>query len=360
MRNLESATPKLKDIAQRLNLSVGTVQRALHNKGGYSRETQELVLREAARCGYVVNAAASALRRAPINLIVVFPEPKGDDRYFFQYVWQGVEKACSDLALYNLRIIRRYAGPGADSTLKVLREILCEPEGSVQGIITNAFNEIDFQQEIEKFSERKIPVFLVNAVKETSKGLYYASANQCVGRLAADMFASFQDNRPGKVLVLGGSHSNVRQAARVSDFYRVMQERCPNLTLIEAHLYHSREQIEALVCDYLRVFEDLCGVYAVSARETLAMCEAVAACPCKERKLFTVGTDVFPELLPYFESGVLTASIYQYPVQQAYTAVKTLVNHITNIDIGSAPLKFPIAAVFRSNASSFCGEALLI
>ena len=76
MRNLESATPKLKDIAQRLNLSVGTVQRALHNKGGYSRETQELVLREAARCGYVVNAAASALRRAPINLIVVFfPTP---------------------------------------------------------------------------------------------------------------------------------------------------------------------------------------------------------------------------------------------------------------------------------------------
>ena len=86
----------------------------------------------------------------------------------------------------------------------------------------------------------------------------------------------------------------------------------------------------------------------------------MAACPCKERKLFTVGTDVFPELLPYFKSGVLTASIYQYPVQQAYTAVKTLVNHITNIDIGSAPLKFPIAAVFRSNASSFCGEALLI
>ena len=355
-----SAAPKLKDIAQKLGLSVGTVQRALHNKGGYSRETQELVLREAARCGYTANAAASALRRAPINLVVVFPEPKGHNRYFFQYVWQGIERACADLAIYNLRIVRRYADPDADAALGVLEEILNGPEDSVQGLITNASNDPRFLQEIEKFSRREIPVFLVNAAEGSGRGLYYASANQCVGELAADLFAAAGADGPRKVLLLGGSRSNVRQAARVNDFCRAMGERCPETTILEAHLYDSLEQLKALVGEYLRGFEDLNGIYAASARETLAMCEAVHAHRPAGRRLFTVGTDVFPELLPYFDDGTLTASVYQYPAQQAYTAVKTLVSRIAHTDAGSSPLRFPIAAVFRSNAPSFCGEAVLV
>lgn len=39
------ATPTLKTIAENLGLSIGTVQRALHDKGGYSEETRQMILR---------------------------------------------------------------------------------------------------------------------------------------------------------------------------------------------------------------------------------------------------------------------------------------------------------------------------
>ena len=90
--------PTLKDIAERLGLSIGTVAaRAAQPRAAYSPQTQQRVLEEAKRCGYTVNVMASALRRPPINLAAVFPEPVGENRYFFRYVWEGIEKACEEL-----------------------------------------------------------------------------------------------------------------------------------------------------------------------------------------------------------------------------------------------------------------------
>jgi ABC-type sugar transport system substrate-binding protein len=70
-------------------------------------------------------------------------------------------------------------------------------------------------------------------------------------------------------------------------------------------------------------------------------------------KIITVGTDVFPELLPFFEDDTLTASIYQYPVQQGYMAVKAMVSDMTQTYFPYANLKFPATAVFKSNAEAF-------
>lgn len=348
--------PTLKDIAERLGLSIGTVQRALHNKGGYSPQTQQRVLEEAKRCGYTVNVMASALRRPPINLAAVFPEPVGENRYFFRYVWEGIEKACEELSVCNIRVDRYYADTNGPDGLEVLRRLLRESE--LQGLVTNASNDPRFLALLEAFSQKKVPVFLVNAVPEARQRLYYCSANQCVGRLGADIFCALRRGAPGKVLLLGGVRSNVRQVARVNDFCAAMAQQCPEEQILECHLYDDPARLRALVTTSLSD-GSLSGIYAVSARETLAMCAAVREAGASGR-VVTIGTDVFPELLEYFEDRTLTASVYQYPVQQAYAAVRTLVSHIVPMEPRTQPLIFPIAAVFRSNAASFCSGAILI
>lgn len=352
--------PTLKDIARNLNLSIGTVQRALNNKGGYSKETQQLVLQEAKRCGYTANPAASALRRPPINLAAVFPSPVEDNRYFFQYIWKGIEKACQDLAVYNIKMIPYYADLDPGAAASKLNSILADTKQPIQGLITTASGDPGFLSALDNFSRNGIPAFLINSVSTDQRPLcFYSNASRGVGTLSADIFAAIHRNTSGKLLLLGGMRENERQAARVSDFVHQLSDSCPDLSVLETHIYDNHLRLRSLIADYLRNFDDLAGIYAVSARETLAMCEAVHESHFSG-KITAVGTDVFPELLPYFEDDTLTASIYQYPAQQAYAAVKTLVSYLTRSGLPDHFISIPSAAVFKSNAKEFCELDFLV
>ena len=140
---MEKMQPTLKDLAQRLNLSVGTVQRALNNKGGYRPETQRRVLEEAEKIGYTVNAAASALRRPPIAIAVVLPEPVGNNKYFYQYVWQGVELACRELAVYQISFQKIFANTHSDDFWDTLNRLSLS--GDIQGLITVSNRDARFE-----------------------------------------------------------------------------------------------------------------------------------------------------------------------------------------------------------------------
>ena len=94
---------RLKDIAANLHISIGTVQKVLHNKGGYSDETKAKVLAEARRLNYSTNIAASSLKRSKIVIAAVLPKPEGENKFFFQYVWEGLDRACSEIGRASCR-----------------------------------------------------------------------------------------------------------------------------------------------------------------------------------------------------------------------------------------------------------------
>lgn len=351
---------KLKDIATNLNLSIGTVQRALHGKGGYSEETRKRILAEASRLNYTANPLASAMRRSEIRIAVVLPEPVNDNKYFFQYIWKGITKAQKELEAYNVIIEPIYADTTEDESCKVLRTLL-ERETPIHGLITNASGKDLFKSVMKKFAERSIPAFMLNAVSRTHEsGICTANANGCVGKLGADIFLAIHPRAEGKLLILGGSRESERQSERINDFSRRLTESCPQLFLQEIHVYTNMANLKTLLEEYLCKFNDLIGIYAVSARETLSMCEIVNKLGLSG-KITTIGTDVFPELLPYFENGTLTASVYQYPTQQGYLGVKTVFSTITKTEnIKTTEIVLPTAAVFKSNAELFCNETALM
>ena len=47
-------------------------------------------------------------------------------------------------------------------------------------------------------------------------------------------------------------------------------------------------------------------------------------------KIRLITTDLFREMIPHLQQGTISASIYQDPYQQGQTAVRILVDHLTN------------------------------
>lgn len=357
---MDTATPTLKTIAQNLNLSIGTVQRALHGKGGYSPETQRLVIEEAKRVGYTTNTAASALRHPPITLGVLLPAPVGINRFFFGYLWQGIEAACRDLLAYQIRLVRQQFEPMSDMFFHALEGILTDRDNPIEGLITIAHRDPRFDNLMEEFAQRKIPVFIINYTGDKDSRAFFAiDSNRSIGKLAGDIFSAIHRRTTGTVLLLGGSRNNLLHTERTADCGQALARDCPGIRTLEIHMFHELPQLEQFIIRCAKQFDDIVGIFAASSRETLVMCQAMDTLGWGG-KITTVGTDAYPELLPYFERDILTASIYQYPAKQSYLAVKLLLAEITKIPQPHSIENFPISTVFKSNAAMFCGADGLI
>ena len=62
---------KLKDVAEKLGISINTVSRALNDKSGMSDELKHKIKETAKELGYVHNMSASYLRTGRTNTIAI-------------------------------------------------------------------------------------------------------------------------------------------------------------------------------------------------------------------------------------------------------------------------------------------------
>src|SRR5256885_3233379 len=76
-------------IAELANVSIGTVDRALHGRPGINEETRQRILQVARRVGYTPNLAARALSASKSNLKIGVCVPR-EIHFFYDQLWSGI------------------------------------------------------------------------------------------------------------------------------------------------------------------------------------------------------------------------------------------------------------------------------
>jgi DNA-binding LacI/PurR family transcriptional regulator len=116
-----------KDIAQRLNLSVSTVGRALADDARISPETKLRVTKVAEELGYVANRAARIMRGAPSTMIgLIVPDVRNS---FFSTVAHALTETMSE---QNHQLLLCETGDDRTSELRQVRDLAA---AQVAGII---------------------------------------------------------------------------------------------------------------------------------------------------------------------------------------------------------------------------------
>ena len=72
----------LKDVAEKLGVTITTVHKALNGKEGVSEKRRAEIMKVAAQMGYKVNYMASSLSKKKFHIAVVLPNTDGDNRFF--------------------------------------------------------------------------------------------------------------------------------------------------------------------------------------------------------------------------------------------------------------------------------------
>jgi LacI family transcriptional regulator len=316
-------------IAELANVSIGTVDRALHGRAGINESTRQRILKIAEQIAYTPNLAARSLSvsKASARIGVCIPR---EIHFFYDQLWGGVLDEARSVAQHGIQLVYRPVQTLGEADTEAFKELMQE---GVNGIILTAGNPQALAPLIDQAEGKGIPVVCVSTDAPESR----RSSIVCVepllnGRLAGELMGKFVP--PGsKVAVIAGMLSAVDHRQKTAGFSDAFPRHCPGgeiVSVVEGH--EDEDESFQKTFDLLGQVPNLAGLY-VNTVNCLPVCRALGARGLAGRtKLIT--TDLFAEMAPYFEKGTITASIYQQPHRQGQMAVRLMADNLT----GRVPL----------------------
>ncbi|MEO5819623.1 MAG: LacI family DNA-binding transcriptional regulator [Vicinamibacteraceae bacterium] len=306
----------IRDIAQRLGVSVGTVDRALHDKPGVNPDTRARVLAAAQALSYRPNLAASYLRSRRSQQIAVHL-PAGDS-LFMQTLRDGIREGAAPFAPSLALEFRTYASAEEQALLLSPRAL----SGSA-GLIVVPGSSKAIAARLEDVAGPTLPIAtVVDAVPGRPRLLSVFADPLSVGALAGELMARFVPGR-GQVAIIGSPTVSRTHAEHVRGFMASLSRLSSRLTLaavVDSHV--DERETHRRVRELLHAHPRLKGLY-ISTNDAVPVLRA-AGHEGRLVDLVVVATDLAPELFPWIRSGKVAATIYQRPLTQGQTAVQLL------------------------------------
>jgi LacI family transcriptional regulator len=312
-------------IAELANVSIGTVDRALHGRGGIKETTRHRILQVARQIGYTPNLAARALSVARASALIGVCMPR-EIHFFYDQLWSGVLDEARRVAQLGISFINRPVQVLGEHDTDAFKELA---QSGVDGIILTAGNPRDLKPLINEAEAKGIRVVCVSTdAPESQRSSIVCVEPKLNGCLAGELMGKFVP--PGShVAVVAGMLNTEDHRKKTDGFAEAFPQHCAGgkiFTVIEGH--EDEEESFQKTFDLLRRAPSLAGLY-VNTVNCLPVCRALGAHGLAGKvKLIT--TDLFAEMSPYFHKGIITASIYQQPHRQGQMAVRLMADHLTN------------------------------
>ena len=147
----------VKDIANQLNISVGTVSKALSGKPGISADMRDKIFRTSEAMGYNVNRLAQSLARKPIRIAIVYP--LAWEQYYGDII-RGMNDALESLRDYNVsgEFIQFTSLYSTDELFQISDKLI---QKEVEAVILCPASVTACKPCLQKLKAHNIPVFLV-------------------------------------------------------------------------------------------------------------------------------------------------------------------------------------------------------
>ena len=337
----------IKDIAAALDVSIGTVDRALHNRPGISPATRAEVLDMARVLGYRPNLAARFLSsRKQVRIAVNLPREIAS---FFDPVRDGIRDVARSFEPNGVRVLYRSYPRLGQGEREALEEAL---EDDIHGLVIAPGRPDTLGPLIQKAVRRGIAVVCVSTDAPGTERLTTVSVDPITnGSLAGELMGRFLRGE-GRVVLVTGLVSTVDHAQKLDGFRRTTAEMWPRLTIAAMIEAHDDEAEAYEKCrEALAARSDVAGVY-VSTANSLPVMRALDD-QGLSGKVTVVTTDLFPAIAPLIESGKIAATIHQRPWMQGQIAFQTVYRYL--IEGVSPPPVTRLAPhiVMRSNLHLF-------
>jgi LacI family transcriptional regulator len=338
----------ISEIARLANVSIGTVDRALHGRKEISEKTRRRILDIAQSIGYTPNLAARTLSvgKATVRIGVCIPR---ETHLFYDQLRDGIVDE-----------VRRYEALGVEMLYRPVdrlgvkeNERLAEMiETDVRALIITPGNPSRVTPLINQATEKGIKVACVASdAPDSARSTVVCVDPEVGGKLAAELLGRFL--APGsQAAIVTGMLQTEDHRRKTEGFCEAFSYYCDGGQVVEVVEGHLNDEETFQKC--LNLFEkypSLAGLY-VNVSICLPVCYALRARGLAG-KVRVVVTDLFQEMVPLFEEETIHASVYQRPYVQGQMAVRILIEHFLHDRKIPRTHYLTPAIVMRSNVHLF-------
>jgi LacI family transcriptional regulator len=331
----------VKDIAKELNISIGTVSKALSGKRGISDEMRAEIFKAAKEIGYSVNRLAQSLARKPIKIGIVYPATW--DQYYGPLI-AGMQKAIDQLRDYSVsaQFVQFASLYSTQELFSIANGMLVE---GVDAIILCPASVTACEPLLHELQKNGTPVFLVgNDVGKKSRVACVQINAQMAGHLAGEIMGYLTP--PGAdIIAFIGDEGMQEHMDKVNCF---KDELGAQRRLIGVFETQDEPEIAAhLVRKAVREISDIKGIY-IATCNSVSICQALTEIG-RDQEIQVVATDLYDDLIPFIENRTINALIYQHPEKQGEKAVMACYRYIAEGKLRDDCIQVAPDAIFRSH-----------
>lgn len=310
-------------IAELAGVSIGTVDRALHGRPGINEETRTRVLSVAEKLGYKPNLAARALSIAKSSLRIGICVPR-EIHFFYDQLWQGVLEEAQRFGHLGIEFLCRPVKELGRGDAQVLSDLL---RNGINGIILSPGNPSEMTPLIDQAEADGVRVICVSTdAPESNRSTIVFADPTLNGQLAGELLGKCVPPK-AKAAVITGMAETEDHRKKTEGFAETFPRFCPGGAVV--NVVEGRENEKETYRKTLALLQsepELAAAY-VTTVNSMPVCQALMEMG-RAGKVKLVTTDLFPEMVPFFKDGTITASIHQRPYEQGRASVRMLVDHL--------------------------------
>jgi LacI family transcriptional regulator len=351
MKKKGSELSGVKEIARRANVSIGTVDRVLHNRTGVSAKTREKVNRIIIELDYQPNLLARRLAsRKIIHFATLIPKVS-EETSFWEAPLRGIEQAELEIRQYNVKI-EKYFFDQNDSVsfIKQAQKILKKKPDGILMAPSFIAEAIDVTN---KCKDLGIPyVFMDSNIPNQNSLSYIGPHLYRSGYLAANLVSYIVDEAD-RILVINISKEidNHHHLLRKEEGFRgYFKDHKKNNSIVKIDISHiDYNTIEKEISRMLSKFKDIKLVFVTNSKVSI-----VARYLQKlNKKTILIGYDFLEENIDLLNEGSIDFLICQKPGEQAYKGIMTLYKHLVMALPVEEIVFMPIDIITKENYSYY-------
>jgi DNA-binding LacI/PurR family transcriptional regulator len=318
----------IKEIAKRLNVSVSTVSRALHNHSSIGLRTKMQVQKLAQELNYEPNQAAISFKQGKTFTIGAILPNLGEE--FFSMAISGIEDVCSS-SNYTVLI-----GQSHDDVEREKRIVETMRKHRVDGILVSMAKNTNNYEHFEQLAKYQIPVVFFDRIPAMPDA-YTVSCNLRLS--SAEMVDWLVHQGHKRIGFIKGAESMNATQERLEGYLEGLKRnnlKPENTLIVQTNLTHDDNMIA--IQKLLSLKKRPTAIIAFNDYVALDVIKYARSQNIKINKdIFFVSYANLP-ITDYMDNPPLV-SVEQFPFLQAEKATETLINLINAKDKPGEPIE---------------------
>ena len=324
-----SSQPTIKDVARLAGVSIGTVDRVIHNRGRVSSANQAAVNRAIQTLQYHPSQVARALSIQKKNLKIGVSFPFVEE-YFWTDAKAGIVAASAQLEKFGVEVILDLHNSYAAEDL----------QRSVERLLSRGVNALAMTpaRESAEILNKLIPddIVFCTVVDDCpmSKRLFHIGPDDyAMGQTLARLAMLYRPD-PLNVAVIAPNMHLEGTVRRLSGFQDMLKEENRADALLEVcpiEGYTEKQSYDNIYEKTLSLISTYPQLNAIYVTNGLTQWAASALQKAKKQKEISVFGHEYTSMTEDFVlSGAITATVYQKPAQEWYRALTILSEYLMN------------------------------